>query len=113
MSGGLQGMRAWVWQRLTALYLALFILAALVWLLVSPPQDAEAWRAALGHPAVTMALALFYLTLLIHAWVGLRDVVLDYIHPFWLRLTALAAVGLWLTVCGLWVAKVLLIASLT
>ncbi|RMD71171.1 MAG: succinate dehydrogenase, hydrophobic membrane anchor protein, partial [Gammaproteobacteria bacterium] len=38
----LSGFRAWFWQRLSALYLALFFLYALASLALSPPQGFEA-----------------------------------------------------------------------
>ena len=34
-------------------------------------------------------MALFFLALLLHAWIGVRDVVIDYVHNFSARLTVL------------------------
>ena len=113
MKGGLQGLSAWVVQRVTAVYLALFVLVALVVLLLGRPRDFAAWQALVGHPAVLLAIALFYVALLWHAWIGMRDVFVDYLHVFWIRLTAYVLLVAFLIGCGLWVARVLILATLT
>jgi len=111
MKGGLQGLQAWVVQRVTAVYLALFVLVALG-VLLGAPADAAAWRALVTHPFALLALALFYLALLWHAWIGVRDVFVDYLHVLWIRLAAYVLLAAFLIGCGLWVARVLLIATL-
>jgi succinate dehydrogenase / fumarate reductase membrane anchor subunit len=44
---------------------------------------------------------------LLHAWVGVRDVVLDYVHPLGLRLAVLGAAVAGLVFLGLWTALIL------
>ena len=58
-----------------------------------------------------IATALFIVAVLVHGWVGMRDVVLDYVHAISLRLTILSLIGLTLISCGLWALRVLLQAS--
>lgn len=108
MSRGLSGLRAWVLQRLSAVYLAVFFFFTLAYVLLNPGMGFEQWRAWVSHPVMLLGLGVFYLMLLVHAWVGLRDVVLDYLHPLWLRLTVLFLIGLFLSACALWAGKVLL-----
>ena len=108
MSRQLSGFRAWMWQRATAIYQAGFIVYVLAWLMFMPPDDHEAlkhWLAGLG---MWLATALFFLALLLHAWIGVRDVILDYVKPPGLRLAALATVFAFLLTCGLWVASILM-----
>ena len=50
---------------------------------------------------------LFVAALLIHAWVGIRDIILDYVHPFGARLVVLSLFALMLITSGLWAARVL------
>ncbi|MDD3518512.1 MAG: succinate dehydrogenase, hydrophobic membrane anchor protein [Chromatiales bacterium] len=109
---GLQGQRPWIFQRLTAIYLAVYFVYFIVALLAGAGADYESWRAWLTHPLMFTATGLFFGALLLHAWIGVRDVILDYVHPFALRLTALTLVGLFLLGCGLWALKVLILATL-
>jgi len=74
------GLRSWVWQRISAVYLALFTFSLLALFLFAPPQDYQAWKNVLQQPLVSVAFLLFVMALLVHAWVGARDVLMDYIH---------------------------------
>ncbi|MEJ2059642.1 MAG: succinate dehydrogenase, hydrophobic membrane anchor protein [Gammaproteobacteria bacterium] len=108
MNRVLSGLRAWVVQRMSAVYLALFVIYVALHTLLAPPGDYGAWRQWIGEPGMLLAVSLAYVALLLHAWVGIRDVVLDYIHPFILRLFVLFAIALFLVGCGLWAGLVLL-----
>lgn len=101
------GIRAWMIQRLSALYLAGFIIFALISLGMHPPGTLDEWRGWVGHPMINAGLGLFFLALLMHAWVGLRDVVMDYINPWPLRLFVLMLFGLTWLGLGLWVMRIL------
>ena len=108
MRGPLTGLRAWLMQRLTAVYLAgftLFLLAHFAW---DAPVSFDAWRNWLLSPVVRVATALFFVALLLHAWVGVRDVILDYVHPLAVRLSLLAALASGLLATGVWMLGVLL-----
>lgn len=107
MSRRAWGLRAWMWQRLTSIYMALFVVVAGVWLLVDAPGSHAEWRALMAQLPVNLATAIFFWALLIHAWVGARDVLMDYIAPQPLRLALLAAVAFALAASGLWVLRVL------
>ena len=101
---------AWLVQRLSALYMLLFLLYALAsWTLVQPAGYA-AWRAWVLAGPMRLPALLFFAALFLHAWVGLRDVILDYVHPIWLRLGALTLVAIGLTVMVLAIAPILLAA---
>ncbi len=103
----LAGFRAWLWQRATALYLGLFLVYLLGRLVWAPFDSAEALRAWLGDTRVWTAFGLFGAALLLHAWIGVRDVILDYVKPPMLRLALLAATALFLLANGLWLAGIL------
>ena len=102
-----QGMRAWLLQRFTAAYMALFVLTAVLWLAAGGAADFRAWRALLGRPAISVAFALFFFSLFFHAWVGIRDVLMDYVPNLRLRLVLLLAVALLLLGLAVWSALVL------
>ena len=107
MSRRASGLRAWAVQRLSALYLALFVLFLAAKLLLAPPGDAAAWRAWVAQPAVNVAFGLALAALLLHAWVGVRDVALDYVHSVPARLVLLGLVLLALAACAWWGLRIL------
>jgi succinate dehydrogenase / fumarate reductase membrane anchor subunit len=107
MSDPLSGLRAWLVQRLSAVYLALFLLYLLGYFLIWPPASHAEWLAWLRHPAVSIAWGVFFVALLLHAWIGARDVILDYARNLALRLALLSFTGLSLLACGLWALRIL------
>ncbi|WP_119153132.1 succinate dehydrogenase, hydrophobic membrane anchor protein [Caldimonas tepidiphila] len=102
------GMRAWTVQRVSALYLLLFTVGFLVALLLQRPAGFEAWRAWVLQPGMRLALLMFFVAVAFHAWVGVRDITLDYVKSLPLRavVLSLAAGGLLASVG--WAALVLL-----
>ena len=111
MSYRLAGFKPWALQRLTGLYIAVFIIiAAVLALSYGWPRDYAQWADLVARPDVNLALLALFAALLYHAWVGIRDVILDYVHPTPLRFAALSIFGTGLIVCGLWAARMLLLA---
>ena len=101
------GLRAWFVQRATAVYVGLFVLYLLFHFAVDAPSSFDEWRAWMRQPGVSVSWALFFTALLLHAWVGMRDVVLDYVHSTSLRLVVLVTVAGFLVVQGFWALHVL------
>ena len=112
MSRKASGLKAWAIQRLTAIYIALFTLYLLVVLLFAGPGDYATWRAWIGGPVVSIAMLLFVVSVLMHAWIGIRDVLIDYVHPIAIRATLLGLVALSLVALGLWSAQALILARM-
>ena len=106
------GLKAWVLQRATAIYIGLFSVALLLVLLISPPRDHAEWHAWFADPLVGIATLVYIVSILLHAWVGVRDVTIDYIKPLWLRVSLLALVALGLVACGLWASQSLILVRL-
>lgn len=112
MSRRASGLKAWFLQRVSALYLILFTLYFLQHMIFSPPADYPAWQGWVSGPLVEFGLLLFFASLLLHAWVGIRDVLIDYVHPTGARVTLLSVIGLVLVGCGLWVLRIIFLAHL-
>ena len=111
MTRAAQGLRAWLLQRFTAIYLGAFLVYALARLALGGPLDYPQWRAWLADPWMGVSTALFGLALLVHAWVGIRDVLIDYVHPVWIRLLLMALTALTLLVSLLWMVRALVLAA--
>ena len=107
----LKGLSPWVIQRISAVFIAIFILYAFVCVFSSTDYNYQAWIAWLYLPLNTILVSLFTTALLFHAWIGVRDVVLDYVHHFMLRILFLTLIAGTLISCGIWVAKILLLTS--
>ena len=112
MSRQASGLKAWAIQRLTAIYIGLFSLYLVAVLLFAAPADYPAWKAWVGSPVVSIALMLFIFSILMHAWIGVRDVLIDYIHPIAVRAALLGLIALALVAMGLWAAQALILVRL-
>jgi len=102
MSFQAQGMRAWLLQRVTAVYIALYILSLIVWIVSNSPMTFTVWSGFLSQPVIMIATVLFYVSLFIHAWVGVRDILVDYAKPSSVRFILLTLLALFLIVMTLW-----------
>ena len=102
------GLRAWLWQRLSALFMGVYLLIFLTLMVYDPPRDFQDWHDRVASPWVAVPMLLFFTGLLLHAWVGIRDVIIDYVHWPALRLFKLSLTGLALLACGFWVTNILL-----
>ncbi len=105
------GLRAWMVQRFTAVYMLLFTLFALFHFVFDPPHAYSDWRDWITGSFVLIATALFFVALLLHAWIGLRDVMMDYVRPLPLRITLLGFLSFVLVGLALWVMQILLLAQ--
>ena len=111
MSRPTHGLRDWLLQRLTAIYLACFLVYLLQHFLVQPQHDFREWHDWMTRPAMIIASAMFFLAVLVHGWVGMRDVVLDYAHATSVRITVLSMIALVLLGCGIWALRILVQVS--
>lgn len=102
MSRRATGFRAWVLQRATALYLMLWLPYLMIHFLFFPPADLETWRSWIAQPIISITLAIGLYSIILHAWVGLRDIYIDYIKLLSLRLTLLMGTAFGLVACAIW-----------
>lgn len=109
MSRQLSGLKAWVVQRISAIYLAFFVLLLIYRLLVEPVANFEEWHAWVFHPLNSTLFLLFFLSLLFHAWVGVRDMLIDYLPSFPVRITSLVSFALVLTGLGVWILRIMMV----
>lgn len=110
MSRQASGVMAWLAQRVTAVYLAIFLTYLFGHFLLDAPASDEALRAWVAQPLVTASLLLLFPIILTHAWVGIRDVFLDYVKIVALRVILLSLVAFMFLASGLWGFKAIVIA---
>lgn len=84
--GAHYGTRDWLAQRITAVILAVYTLLALAVLATRSPFTYESWKALFAQGGVRVATLLFMASLAWHAWVGVRDILMDYVKQDGIRL---------------------------
>ena len=87
VTGAHYGLRDWLAQRITAVVMAVYSVIVVVVLLTGRPITYAVWRDLFGQGWMRVATLLFALSLVWHAWVGVRDILMDYIKPDGLRLS--------------------------
>ena len=106
----LEGLRPWVIQRVSAVYIILFLVYAVSCFFTADSIAYEPWKDWLYHPFNTTVVSIFVISLLFHAWIGMRDVVLDYVHNIMLRIFIFAVLIGILIGSGLWAFRILLLS---
>jgi succinate dehydrogenase / fumarate reductase membrane anchor subunit len=105
--GAHYGLKDWIAQRATAVVMALYSLYIAFFLLLLRPNSFEAWREVFSSGFEKFATFLFVLCLFYHAWIGVRDLWMDYIKPVGLRLTLHVLTILVLVGYAGWIAGIL------
>ena len=80
------GVRDWLWQRVSAVILAVYTLFILGFIWFTPQLDYVAWFQLFQGIGVKLFTILAALSLLTHAWVGMWTILTDYVKPAHLRL---------------------------
>ncbi len=105
--GAHYGFRDWLSQRVTAALMALFTLALVVQVLMPGPLGYDRWAGIFAAQWMKLLTFTVVIALSWHAWVGMRDIWMDYIKPVGLRLLLQAATLVWLLGCAGWAIQVL------
>jgi len=105
------GLGEWLLQRLSAIYLAGFAAWIMVRLVMLAPADYLAWKAWMANGGVRLAFALFFLSVLVHVWVGMRNVFLDYIKSLWVRSVAQLLLAFGLLALAFWATQIFLVEA--
>ena len=107
VSGAHYGLRDWLVQRATASLMALFTVVLLVQVLLPGPLGYDKWAGIFSAQWMKVLTFTVIVALAWHAWVGIRDIFMDYVKPVGLRLVAQVATIVWLVGCAGWAVQVL------
>lgn len=80
-----QGLREWAFQRLTAIFMAVYLVAFCIYLLRHPSLSFDDWHTLFRMTGVKIATILLLLAIVYHAWVGLWTIFTDYVKCYVLR----------------------------
>lgn len=107
VTGAHYGVRDWLAQRLTAVVMAACALFFAAHLWSRLPLDFRQWKALFQPLGIRLLALIFVASLMLHAWVGIRNVLMDYVRSLALRLGLQLLVILALAVQGAWAAQIL------
>ena len=89
--GAHYGVMDFIIQRITAVIMAVYTLVLLIGILLMPAFTYESWHALFTFyvgvlPVGQILATLAFVALAWHAWIGVRDIWMDYVKPVGLRL---------------------------
>jgi len=105
--GAHYGLRDWLVQRVTAVLMTLYIISLAGYFLFQPHLGYNAWTALFSSQLFRSFTLLFLLCLFYHAWIGVRNVVMDYVKSALLRLIIHVLVILALLFYIIWSVQIL------
>lgn len=106
LAGAHYGLRDWAMQRATAVIMLIYT-AVFIIFLSALPGDYESWQVFFAQTWVKVFTQVTFIALFLHAWVGIRDLWMDYIKSFGLRLFLQVATIVWLAGCLVYSVKVI------
>jgi succinate dehydrogenase / fumarate reductase membrane anchor subunit len=95
------GLRDWLIQRFTAVYLAIYTVFLFVFC-VRSPLTFEAWQGLFSHIFMHICTLFALVCIAFHAWIGLSTVLTDYVKCSVIRVFVQAAILFVLFGYGVW-----------
>ncbi len=105
--GAHYGMRDWLSQRVTASLMAIFTVVLLAQLLMPGALGYDRWAGIFSAQWMKLLTLVTFIALAWHAWVGVRDILMDYVKPVGARLVLQVGTLVWLLACTGWAVQVL------
>ena len=102
------GLGEWLLQRVSALYIGAFALYLLFRFIAAPVSDYVAWKLWFAAGGVRISFALFVASVLVHSWIGMRSVFIDYVRPRWMRFIVLLFTATGLLLIAVWTVDILI-----
>jgi succinate dehydrogenase / fumarate reductase membrane anchor subunit len=105
--GAHYGWQDWLAQRVTAVIMAVFSVVIFAYVMVKGGVSYQDWKDLFSSQLFRVLTLLFFLSVYYHAWIGIRDVLMDYIKPVGIRLTLQVMVLLALVAFTIWSIAIL------
>ncbi len=106
--GAHYGLKDWMVQRISAVLMVLSAIVFLIALSCYCPKGFEEWQVFINLIEVRIAVLLFIFSLVTHAYIGMRDIYMDYIKWNGIRLLKTVGIFVYLFICLLWAMVILL-----
>ncbi|WP_343732430.1 succinate dehydrogenase, hydrophobic membrane anchor protein [Duganella sp.] len=105
--GAHYGVKDWLVQRVTAVIMVLYTAILVLSFLSGQNFTYEGWAGLFAQQWFKLVTAVTLIGLFYHAWVGMRDVWMDYVRAVGLRLTLQIATIAWLIGCAVWAIQII------
>jgi len=110
--GAHYGLKEWMFQRITAVIMALYTIGLFLAVLVTSDLDYVKWVGffnftVFNFPLGKVLAMLAMMSLCYHAYIGIRDIWMDYVKPTGIRLTLQIFTQLWLIAAVVYTADIL------
>ncbi len=100
--GAHYGWQDWLAQRVTAVIMVLFSAVIIGFFMLKSGVNYVEWKELFRLQLFRILALLFLLSVYYHAWIGIKDVLMDYIKPAGIRVGLQVAVLLFLLACSIW-----------
>ena len=98
--GAHYGLRDWMAQRATAVVMAVYTVILLVNVLTAQDFSYHGWAGLFSPAWMKIATFVALFALFWHAWIGIRDIWMDYVKPMALRVVLQVLTIVWLVACA-------------
>jgi succinate dehydrogenase / fumarate reductase membrane anchor subunit len=105
--GAHYGLKEWIIQRITAVVMVVFTIVLLVDYCITGSATYEGWSGLFSNQFMKLLTFLALFSLFYHAWIGVRDIWMDYIKPVSIRLTLQVLTVLYLVACAAYAVQIL------
>lgn len=89
---GGSGLSDWLWQRVSAVIVAAYVIFLVAMILSHSELTYQVWQSWFQHLGMKIFTLLALVSIVLHAWVGIWTVATDYIKCYVVRLTFLTLV---------------------
>ena len=96
------GLKDWLIQRISAVYLLVYVIFLLGFLSMHMPLDYTQWSELFQCQVFKIATILALSMILVHAWIGIWTVTTDYVRCTVIRVTVQVLVALFLSSQFVW-----------
>lgn len=93
MSLGGSGIRDWIFQRVTGVFLSGYIFFLVYFWLAHPRLEGIEWQEIFSGSLMRISTLMALVALLTHAWIGVWTIITDYVPKYCIRITLLSVVA--------------------
>lgn len=110
LTGARYGLNTWLQQRITAiimLLISILLLGLIIYIANNIDSSIQSWQNIFSNFLIKIIVQIFFVAMLIHAAIGVRDIWMDYIQCNMIKLSLHVMTILWLVACLIYSIKVI------
>ena len=105
--GAHYGLKDWLAQRVTGVLMVVYTAILLFCIFTSSNYSYEGWAGLFAQQWFKLFTLVTFAGLFYHAWVGIRNIWMDYVKPVGVRLALQIITIGWLVACAVWSVQIL------